>query len=238
MCPNELLSERGRFNPIFFFLFLFTTSIAFAQKEQFVGFELGSAKYIDEKAKGTSIGVFYEIKNSPYWIFGLDFNYSFVDALPKGLNIGSTRPLQYLDEVNNYFVGTSTANVYMSFFSNRDLHATLYANFVIPFRKLEIIPAIGIGYGHISTIHFSLISWTYDSKTNLIAKVNDFSTFYWHTGVLNVSPKIRLLYKINNKTAVFFVSKILLNAAYKSNGDFDLGYTGTWSHNLGIRIKI
>ena len=62
MCPNELLSERGRFNPIFFFLFLFTTSIAFAQKEQFVGFDLGSAKYIDEKAKGTSIGVFYEIK--------------------------------------------------------------------------------------------------------------------------------------------------------------------------------
>ena len=229
---------KGRSTSCLFFLFLFTVSIAFAQKEQFFGFDLGSAKYIDEKANGTSIGVFYELKNSPYWIFGFDIQHSFVDLLPKGLNIGSHNPLTYKDEVNNYFVGTSTTNASKDFFSNYDLHFTCYANFVIPIKKFELIPAIGIGYGHMSKLYFSLSSWQYNTKTNLITKVNDFNVAHWQRGVLNISPKIRLVYNLNKKVGIYIASKIILNAAYKSSDDFDLGYTGTWSHNLGVRIKL
>lgn len=238
MSPNKTIKIKGGRYSCLLFLFLFVSFVCHAQKEQFVGVSFGNAKYIDEGKSGTSFSAFYEVKNSPYWVFGLDLNYAFIDNLPKGLNIGSHFPLQYLDEVNKYFVGTSRDNAYTIFFYNRDIHATLYANFVIPIKKFELIPAIGIGYGHISTLHFSLTSWEYSSKTNLITKVNDFSVAYWQRGVLNISPKIRLIYNINEKLGIYIASKIILNAAYKSNDDFDLGYTGTWSHNLGVRIKI
>lgn len=219
-------------------LFLFGSFVCHAQKEQFIGVSFGNAKYIDERAVGTSLSAFYEFKNSPYWIFGFDIQHSFADTLPVGLNIGSSTPLTYRNEVNNYFVGTSTVNGLKDFFFNYDLHFTCYANFVIPIKKFELIPAIGVGYGHVSTLHFSLSSWESSSKTNLITKVNDFSIAYWQKGVVNLSPKIRLIYNINKNTGIYVSSKIILNAAYKSSDDFDLGYTGTWSHNLGIRIKI
>ncbi len=220
------------------YLFLFGSFVCHAQKEQFVGVSFGNAKYIDERAVGTSLSAFYEVKNSPYWIFGFDLYHSFVDALPKGLNIGSHSPLTYLDEVNNYFIGTSEDNAYASFFHNRDIHATIYANFVIPIKNVELIPAIGIGYGHMSTVYFALTSIAFSQTKNIITEVKDFSVLYWQKGVVNLSPKIRLAYNINKNIGIYIASKIILNAAYKSSDDFDLGYTGTWSHNLGIRIKI
>jgi hypothetical protein len=217
---------------------LFSSFICLAQKEQFIGLSIGSAKYIDDRVSGTSFSAFYEVRNSPYWIFGFDIYHSFVDVLPTGLNIGSHNPLTYRDEVNNYFTGTSVTNASKDFFSNYDLHFTCYANFVIPINNVELIPAIGVGYGHMSTLHFLLTSWEYSSRTNLITKVNDFSVAHWQRGVLNISPKIRLVYNLNKKVGIYIASKILLNAAYDSSDNFDLGYTGTWSHNLGIRLRI
>lgn len=238
MFPNKSIQVKGKKFSCLLILFLFGSFVCHAQKEQFIGVSFGNAKYIDERAVGTSLSAFFEFKNSPYWIFGFDLQHSFVDTLPVGLNIGSSTPLTYIDEVNNYFVGTSTVNGLKDFFSNYDLHFTCFANFVIPIKKFELIPAIGIGYGHISTLHFSLTSWEYSSNTNLISKINDFSVAYWKRGVLNISPKIRLVYSVNEKFGIYLASKIILNAAYKSNDDFDLGYTGTWSHNLGVRIKL
>ena len=237
MSSNKIIKVKGRYTYLLL-LFLFSSFICLAQKEQFVGISFGKAKYIDERAVGTSLSAFYEVKNSPYWIFGFDIQHSFVDLLPKGLNIGSHNPLTYRDEVNNYFVGTSTVNGLKGFFSNYDLHFTCYANFVIPINNVELIPAIGVGYGHISTVHFSLTIWDYSSKTNLITKVNDFSVAHWQRGALNISPKIRLVYNLNKKVGFYIASKIILNAAYKSSDDFDFGNTGTWSHNLGIRLRI
>lgn len=236
MFLNNLKLKGRNFSCLFLFLFCVIT--CFAQKEQFVGFHLGSAKYIDEGITGSSIGAFYEVKNSTYWSFGFDIQHSFVDALPKGLNIGSHTPLQYLKEVNDYFVGTSIANIEEDFFYNSDIHFTCYANFIIPVNAFEIIPAIGIGYGHIYTVYFSLTQLSFNTTTNLISEIKDFSVGHWQKGALNISPRIRLLYKLSKSTGVFIASTIILNAAYKSDDTFDLGYTGTWSHNLGIRIKI
>ncbi|MDG0967706.1 MAG: hypothetical protein P8N93_05235 [Flavobacteriaceae bacterium] len=211
-----------------------------AQKEHFIGTSLGTAKYIDEGASGgTAFSAFYEIKNSPHWVFGVDLNYAFINELPKGLNIGSHSPPEYLNEVNQYFIGApSWDNLVRPFFYNRDLHATVYANFIIPIKKLKLIPAIGIGYGHISTLHFSLSDTSYDTSTNLITEVRNYNVVYWYKGVVNLGPKVRLLYPINNQTSFYIASKIILNAGYKSDDDFDFGYTGTWSHHFGFRIKI
>ena len=238
MSPNKLTQVKGRKFSCLLLLFLFGSFVCHAQKEQFVGVSFGKAKYIDESKIGTNFNAFYEVKNSSYWVFGFDINYAFIDNLPKGLNIGSHLPQRYFQEVNRYFIGTLEQNAYNSFLYNRDIHATIFANFIIPIKNFELIPAIGVGYGHISTLHFSLTSWEYSSKTNLITKVNDYSVVYWHSGVLNISPKIRLVYNINEKLGIYIASKILLNAAYKRSDDFDFSYTGTWSHNLGLRIKL
>ena len=62
---NNQISKARSFSSLLL-LFLFGSFICYAQKEQFVGLHLGSTKYIDERVKGSSIGAFYEVKNSPY----------------------------------------------------------------------------------------------------------------------------------------------------------------------------
>lgn len=238
MFPNNIIKIKGKSISCLLFLFWFGSFASHAQKEQFIGVSFGNATYIGEGKGGTNFSTFYEVKNSPYWTFGFDINYAFINKLPKGLNIGSHVPLQYLEEVNRYFVGTSQDIIYAYFFYNRDIHATAYANFVIPIKKFEIIPAIGVGYGHISTLNFSLTNTSFNSATNLISEVKEYSVVYWHSGVVNIGPKIRLVYNLNEKIGLYIASKILLNAAYKSSDDFDFSYTGTWSHNLGVRIKL
>ena len=238
MFLNKIIEVKGSSFSCLLFLFLFGSFFCYAQKEQFVGLHLGSAKYIDERAIGSSIGAFYEVKNSTYWSFGFDIQHSFVDALPKGLNIGSHTPLQYLEEVNGYFIGSPVASSDKTFFSNYDIHFTCYANFMIPIKKFELIPAIGVGYGHISTVNFSLTRLIYNAANNLITEVKDYSVAHWQKGTLNISPRIRLLYNLSKNTGIFVASTIIINAAYQSDENFDLGYTGTWSHNIGLRIKI
>jgi|SaaInl6LU_22_DNA_1037377.scaffolds.fasta_scaffold14609_2 hypothetical protein len=241
MFLNKFVPVKGRFiSCLLLPLFMCCSLFGLAQKEHFIGTSLGTAKYIDEGASGgTAFSAFYEIKNSPHWVFGVDLNYAFINELPKGLNIGSHSPPEYLNEVNQYFIGApSWDNLVRPFFYNRDLHATVYANFIIPIKKLKLIPAIGIGYGHISTLHFSLSDTSYDTSTNLITEVRNYNVVYWYKGVVNLGPKVRLLYPINNQTSFYIASKIILNAGYKSDDDFDFGYTGTWSHHFGFRIKI
>ena len=239
MFQTKFHRAKGRTIPCLLLLPLLCCSLfAFSQKEQYIGTSFGTAKYIDEGSSGTAFSAFYEMKNSPHWVFGIDFNYTFINELPKGLNIGSNFPLEYLNEVNQYFIGTSGDIFIRSFFYNRDLHATVYVNFLIPIKKLKLIPAVGIGYGHISSLHFYLSDISYDVSTNLITEVKNFNTVYWYKGVVNLSPKVRLFYPINNQTSIYIASKIILNAGYKSDDYFDFGYTGTWSHHLGFRIKI
>ena len=241
MFLNKFIPVKGRFiSCLLLPIFMCCSLFGLAQKEHFIGASGGTAKYIDEGASGgTAFSVFYEIKNSPHWVFGIDLNYAFINELPKGLNIGSIFPPEYLSEVNRYFIGTpSWDNLVRPFFYNKDLHATVYANFIIPIKKLKLIPAIGIGYGHISTLHFSLSDISHDTSTNLITEVRNFNVVYWYKGVVNLGPKVRLLYSINNQTSFYIASKIILNVGYKSDDDFDFGYTGTWSHHFGFRIKI
>lgn len=240
MCLNNQTSKGRNFSCLLFLFLL--GSFCHAQKEQFIGFNMGVSGHFEESAfspLGLDFSVFYEQDISKKWTLEANFNFVRGNNFPNALIEGNSFQLRNDEKIKGYFVGKQSELANKSYFYSQNTRVTFYANYFIELNKIQISPGLGAGYGKAARLDFG-ISKIITNPDFTVSDVDGFNSTYWQKGVLNLSPKVRILYSLNEKVNLSFESKIVFNIyTEKANLSLKPDYDyGNWSNTLGIRFRL